>query len=158
MREYCGSADARNEGAFPIPAIGHSDVGDIAGRHPILARDQTPAEQPGRLHGHADPFGDDGVRLAGDVAGEKDSVREGAANSGMYGTSRKPRTVKLGAMQGGACAFAVLQNVQKRSVRRAAPRVVPAVPRPHIAPKSARATDAAPPPARPTPLAPPAQP
>jgi hypothetical protein len=82
--------------------------------------------------------------LAGDVAHEKNPVREGAANSGLDGTGRKPRTVKLGAKQGAACAVAVPQNVQKRNVRRAAPWVVPAATRQHIPANAAREADAVP--------------
>src|SRR6266550_191523 len=95
MRECCCGAYTRSEGSFPITAVSVSDRGKIAGRYPGLAVGQARAQQPGRLHGHAYPLGDDGVRLAGEIAREKNPTRERPADSRTNGPRGEPRTVEL---------------------------------------------------------------
>src|SRR5688500_5712719 len=60
------------------------------GSDPILVRNQSLAEQPGRLHRHADSFRDNRVSLSRGIAGEENARLRTSSEAGSDWTHRQP--------------------------------------------------------------------
>src|SRR5689334_8706478 len=111
LRKQSCRADATGERPPPALAVNPAGGGRLPRQHGIALFNQNLAEEPGRLHRHADPFRHDRVSLARQIPCEEYPVHIPLSDPGADRTSSQPMPLRLCAEQGVTHACAAIRDV-----------------------------------------------